>query len=179
MIWTSCFWSDLRGMVNLSYMIFQCWLQGSNSLRTSYVLWHRFGGGRIWRRSWEELPLLARWDIPSMPGHATNDLPGVAVFPPPDELAPHRESARDHQQLIYTICLDTGPKDWSVILAHGHRCTWYDCDRRSVFGYLTKELVFVYLFGCMVTLCLARYVLQTMYLIHVHYVGGASFYRRS
>jgi hypothetical protein len=112
MIWTSCFWSDLRGMVNLSYMIFQCWLQGSNRFHISCVLWHRFGGGRIWRISWEELPLLARRDIPSMPGHATNDLPGVAVFPPPDELAPHGESARDHQQLICTICLDTGPKDW-------------------------------------------------------------------
>jgi hypothetical protein len=127
-----------------------------------------FGGGHFWRRSREELPLLAPRDDPTMPGHATNDLPGVAVSTPPGESAPYGESARDDQQLC-TICLDA-PKD-CFFDPCGHRCTCYSCGRRSVsllnhlaiepeIGYLRKDLVC--LFGCMVTLCLPRYVLQTM-----------------
>lgn len=84
-------------------------------------------GGHFWRRSREELPLLAPRDDPTMPGHATNDLPGVAVSTPPGESAPYGESARDDQQLC-TICLDA-PKD-CFFDPCGHRCTCYSCGRR-------------------------------------------------
>ena len=80
-----------------------------------------FGGGRIWRRTREELPLLAPRD-----DQAT---PGVAVSTPPGESAPYGESARDDQQLC-TICLDA-PKD-CFFDPCGHRCTCYSCGRRSV-----------------------------------------------
>lgn len=88
-----------------------------------------FGGGRLWRRSREELPLLAPRDDQAMPGHATNDLSGIAVSTPPGESAPYGESARDDQQLC-TICLDA-PKD-CFFDPCGHRCTCYSCGRRSV-----------------------------------------------
>jgi hypothetical protein len=62
-------------------------------------------GGRIWRRSWKELPLLTRRDDSSMPGHTTSNLLSIAVSIPLDELVPHGKSARDYHQLAQELIL--------------------------------------------------------------------------
>jgi len=88
------------------------------------------GGVHIWRRSREELPLLAPQDDQAVPSHATSNSSSIAISTPSGELDEHGGSPRNDQQLC-TICLDA-PKD-CFFDPCGHRCTCYGCGQRSVF----------------------------------------------
>lgn len=80
-------------------------------------------GGHIFRRTREELPLLAPQDEPTAPSYATSNSSSVSI-PHPDE---HGGSPRDEHRLC-TICLDA-TKD-CFFDPCGHSCTCYTCGQR-------------------------------------------------